>query len=303
MTTRLTTRATPLLRWAPSNKITRACLPPCRCLSKISYYNSQAGEQVAYYDDVQVHAFLASEAQWGQTGVEAVAGLASIVADGGLSQLLLPPFQIDGEGHEEASLPPRAIFLPPGCCEEDSLEQVRRSQEGLLCGCHLTLHVSEGGREAWQEIVNAVEDTKTKGLRVRVTIVGALSVSPTTLSLAACLLADAGADLLVLESLGDENGEDDLENAFEALTNNDIQGIPISMRVGVRFGTLSGNDTEEARAHATALACHAASLGIVHFDLCPLGKVAMGPGSLLSAFEEAGVESRLKDPPLSMDKY
>ena len=265
---------------------------PHRCFAKHSYYNSQAGVQVTYFDSLQVHAVLSQDAGWGQTGVETVRGLASIAADGGSGQLLLPPFACDdGDSEKDGEdIPERVIYLPPDA-PADVVAEVLESKPGIVSGCHIAFPC-DAPREDWDAVLQIAEDAKARGLNLRVTMNDALRVRGSTLSLAASLLADAGADLLVLEAVGMDADEDDLEKAFEEMNSNDVFGIPMSMRVGVRFG-LKEADNEDELKHARVLATHAASIGIIHFDVCPLGRIALSPPDLAAALQEAGVETRL----------
>jgi hypothetical protein len=175
-------------------------------------------------------------------------------------------------------------------------------------GAHVSMDCA-GSEEEWQLALEATKAAKARGCKVKVVLHDALSADIWDLSLAAANLCDAGADILTVEALGGDVDEDAVRELIEACCENDILGVPMMMRLGVRFGPLArppshggaGNDdgaaNEDETARATqrmqALVASAAEMGIYHFDACPLGLRALTPSALGEALAEAGVATRL----------
>ena len=113
-------------------------------------------------------------------------------------------------------------------------------------------------------MVALAEAAKEQGSRrVRVTLKNALEVDTDVLQLAACLLADVGVDMLVMEDTHGVGDEDSLTDAMEALVYADIEGVPMKARVGLCIPFAAAN-----QAQARHLISLAAGMEVLHFDTC-----------------------------------
>ena len=90
--------------------------------------------------------------------------------------------------------------------------------------------------------------------------------------------------------------EDDLWDAVDCMRENDVLGVPIAMRLGLRLqpGPGSSGGTCGNASAVSLLALAASELAVPHFDVCPLARMAPAPATLAAALEEAGVDSRLR---------
>ena len=277
--------------------------------SKVDYYYAQAAIQITYWKAIQVHAVLPSAAG-ASAMLQQVAGLASV----SLAAELAPfadatvAFHANDDAAADADFPQRVCFLPQDVFSKpiSSLPQgflpsdllgVLTARNAVM-GVHISMDCAAGGGERlpqeWQHALEATKAAKDSGLRVKVVLHNALAADPYDLSLVAANLCDAGADILTIEALGGDVEDDAMREVIEACCENDILGVPMMMRLGVRLGPSAGlgEDTEELLRVKT-LVTYAARMGIYHFDTCPLGLGALAPVTLVEAMLEAGVESRL----------
>ena len=92
--------------------------------------------------------------------------------------------------------------------------------------------------------------------------------------------------------------EDDLRDRVEAMAENDILGVPMTMRIGVRFGPspdrTDDNEVQLAEHIKGLVEFAAGEMAIFHFDTCPLGRHAVAPAALAEALAGVGVDSRLR---------
>ena len=159
-----------------------------------------------------------------------------------------------------APLCSRVCFLPAGHAADVALtsEVARR---GAVLGVHVPL-VCAGPQwdqtdlfqRQWEEAVEATQAAKAAGQKVKVVLHDALSADTWDLALAAANLCDAGADILMVEARGSDVDQEELRERLDAMCENDVLGVPMTMRLG---------------AHAPAIASARSSLG--SFGPQPLG--------------------------------
>ena len=178
-----------MLRLAKANQFRTFALN--RALGSTTYYDSQSGLQVTYTDDVKVHG-LSRSGDW--TGK--VTELASITLS--TKSELLP-----------SSLAQLTVYIDT--TSEEDLE----SAVVMGANCSVRLGCSSP-RETWNDALALCASGRAKGMQVKATIEDSLDVDPSKLVLAAELLADSGAEIIMLQ-LQPGFDEDGLEEAFEAL--------------------------------------------------------------------------------------
>ena len=242
---------------------------------------------------IHVHAVLGKDVPWGQTGVEFLAGLSGIVAEGGIQQLSVPPFSDHGNGGPSL----QTLFLPENSSENE-FQATFGAVGGIVEGRHFQL---EASCDCLEEIIGAIKLTNGKGKKCRVTVNNAAPVSAKVLSNITKLVADAGVDILVFEVLENENAQGDLDKILMVTRNINVSGFPMASKIGIRFGNIAHDnekDDGESKRNAAIhdLFSRALSQGIIHFDTCPLNVSAISPMSLLKLLRNAGVESRFNIP-------
>eukprot|EP00937_MAST-01D_sp_MAST-1D-sp2_P004226 g4226.t1 len=269
--------------------------------TKVDYYYAQAATNITYWETIQAHALLPGAAGSAREALRSVAGLASVscpagsggAADASWSHAdALAAFHPSNDGAADDDFPPRVCFLAAGCAADASLAAAVASR-GALLGVHVPLRCTAGETE-WAQAEAVVRQAKRGGLQTKVLLQDALAVDSTVLGLVSARACDAGADVLTIEALGAGVSEDDLWDAADCMRENDVVGVPMAMRLGVRLGhgeTAGGADLQE---HVRLLVAVAATeLQVLHFDVCPLGLGALTPAALAEALEEAGVDNRL----------
>jgi len=284
----------------------RGSRPLCRHLgTKVDYYYAQAATQIVYWQTVQAHAILPAAPADGtaaQAALRDITGLASASVDGEcaanahhledptLAAAVGAMFAHDGEGSDEDFPPGVCFFPPPHAADAATAAGVLR---GVLRGVHVTLRCG-APEDEWAHALQATLAAKAAGAQVKALLQGALAVEATQLALASARLCDAGADILVVEALGGDVDEDDVWDAVDCMRENDVLGVPVAMRLGLRCGPAPGEEEAAVAAHVRSLIGFAATeLECLHFDTCPLGQSALAPATLALALEEAGVESKL----------
>jgi hypothetical protein len=268
--------------------------------TKVDYYYAQAATQIVYWQTVQAHAILPASADGtaAQAALRDVTGLASASVDGEcaanahhledptLAAAIDAMFAHDGEGSDE-DFPPGVCFFPPPHAANAA------TAAGMLRGVHLVLRCG-APEDEWAHALQMTLAAKAAGAQVKALLQGALAVEATQLALASARLCDAGADILVVEALGGDVDEDDVWDAVDCMRENDVLGVPVAMRLGLRCGPAPGEEEAAVAAHVRSLVGFAATeLECLHFDTCPLGQSALAPATLALALEEAGVESKL----------
>ena len=181
--------------------------------------------------------------------------------------------------------PPQVVFLSHDCAPFTEASHISLLQGRQQLCIHVDVYCDEGETQ-WAEAVQLTELAKeVSGLKVKALLHAALEVDALELSHAAALLGDAGADILTI-SVSDDADTDDLDDAVEAMRENDILGVPMAMRIGMRIPA-DCEDAAELVAHAVE------NLEVFHFDVCPLGKRALKPAMLAAAVNKLDVDSQL----------
>jgi hypothetical protein len=140
--------------------------------------------------------------------------------------------------HRRSECCSRVCFLPAGHAADTSLaaEVARR---GAVLGVHVPL-VCAGPQwdqtdlfqRQWEDAVEATQAAKAAGQKVKVVLHGALAADTWDLALAAANLCDAGVDILTVEALGSDVDEEELREKLDAMCENDVLGVPMTMRLG-----------------------------------------------------------------------
>eukprot|EP01050_Picozoa_sp_SAG11_P002253 SAG11_NODE_111_length_16190_cov_9.912808_1_plen_272_part_00 len=222
---------------------------------KVDYYYSQAATQITYWKTIQAHSVLPFDRTHAEQKTLALLqnarGLASVTATQADSHSS-PSFasataalHAADDGANDNDFPPRVLFLPMNCSPAPELQTLLRGR-GVGIGVSLPLACDASDEEV-KTVVAHTQQAKSIDMKVKVVLHGALDARPTTLSYISALLGDAGADILMLDVLGGGVDQDDIEELVESMTENDIVGVPMAMRVGMRFGAES-TGTEDDKA-------------------------------------------------------
>lgn len=229
--------------------------------STTTYYDSQSGMHVSYSDDVRVHLVCYDHSM---KGVD-LSGIESITS---------PTFQDNPtvQATQYIQLNSKAVLESPSC--------------------HFAVDfVCSEQRENWNEALDFCAGArKTGSTQVKVCLVDAFAVDSMKLQLASSLLADAGVEILVLQASAGAIDTDDLDEAMEACLYNDIAGLPMKQRIGLRVGCGSGSsiETEELIEHALT------ELNVKHFDSCLDTGIAPLPTTFASILDRAGLDHPLR---------
>ena len=132
----------------------------------------------------------------------------------------------------------RVCFLPAGHAADAQLAAAVASR-GALLGVHVPLicagpqwDQTDHFQRQWEDALEATQAAKAAGQKVKVVLHDALAADTWDLALAAANLCDAGADILTLEALGGDVDEDELREKLDAMCENDVLGVPMTMRLG-----------------------------------------------------------------------
>ena len=150
----------------------------------------------------------------------------------------IEPFHTSDDGVADEDFPPRVCFLPLGYTASATLT-AEVAGRGALLGVHVPLfcsgpqwEITDKFQRQWDDAVQAAHAAKEAGQKVKVILHDALAADTYDLALIAANLCDAGADILTLEALGDDVDTDELRAKVEAMCENDVLGVPMSMRIG-----------------------------------------------------------------------
>ncbi|ETV70762.1 hypothetical protein H257_13848 [Aphanomyces astaci] len=225
----------------------------------VSYYDSQSGQHVTYTDAIHIHGLHFGSLDEVTTSVQ---GLDSITAThaniktlplehGKPVYLTYPPWT------PSSSSPPLAVNL--SCTSP---------------------------REDWNDVLAQCAAATKLGLPIKATLAHAFASSDVTIQLAGSLLADAGVGIITLDDSVDQLAdEDNLLEAFEALTWCDVVGLPMKQRIGFRGSAHTSEDL---------LLLAVQEHEIKHFDVCLQGGVhAVTPSHLAQVLDTAGVPHHL----------
>ncbi|RHY29858.1 hypothetical protein DYB32_004798 [Aphanomyces invadans] len=221
----------------------------------VSYYDSQSGQHVTYTDAIHVHGLVFSP----PTTIKPTTalGLDSItVADPAWKDALV------SLAHDK----PIYLMYPPWTPSLSPLAV------DLSC---------TSPREDWDDVLEKCTAASKLGLPVKATLTHAFASTDVTIQLAGSLLADAGVGIITLDDSVDKLADqDNLLEAFEALTWCDVVGLPMKQRIGFRGSPLASEDLllQAIQEHE-----------IKHFDVCLQGGAyALDLLQLTRALDAAG---------------
>mmetsp|Transcript_35182 Transcript_35182/g.71717 ORF Transcript_35182/g.71717 Transcript_35182/m.71717 type:complete len:272 (+) Transcript_35182:49-864(+) len=210
----------------------------------VTYYDTQSGVHVTYSNFVMVHGLMPEESR-GKDWRFQVKGLASATLP---TKMSMDEFRTTFDTRN--TCPSDSVYTPV----EGILESTDAASIDLLVDLP---------RDQWDSPLSLCSAGQSQGSKVKVCLRNALEADPSEVSLAACLVADAGVELIMVE-VQNECTEDDLEELWEELVGCDIAGLPMKNRIGLRLQCEDSSDEE-----ATERLLHAAvvELGIKHFDV------------------------------------
>ena len=153
---------------------------------------------------------------------------------------------------------------------------------------------AEADASVWDDCCSEVEEAKGAGAIVRASLLHAFAdtsgfaTDATDVQLGTARLADAGADVIMLMDTTDD--EDQTREVLEACLWNDVVGLPMSARLGVRVRA-AGSEGDVMPMSASLRV--AMEMGIRHYDcdLCNIAAPALGP--LTELLEEHGASHGL----------
>eukprot|EP00947_MAST-08B_sp_MAST-8B-sp1_P004674 g4674.t1 len=154
---------------------------------------------------------------------------------------------------------------------------------------------AEADASVWDDCCSEVEEAKGAGAIVRASLLHAFAdtsgfaTDATDVQLGTARLADAGADVIMLMDTTDD--EDQTREVLEACLWNDVVGLPMSARLGVR-ARAAGSKKGDVMPMSASLRV-AMEMGIRHYDcdLCNIAAPALGP--LTELLEEHGASHGL----------
>jgi hypothetical protein len=177
---------------------------------KVVYYDSQSGQHVSFSNSLSVHALIRESSP----EMSIPEGIASLTLPHGS----IPPSRFD------STLCPMFFTVAPGQPQEFS----------EISAVSIELNLS-APRAAWDETLMLMLSFRSKGVDVKVILRGCLEVEPEKVGLAACLVADAGVGLIMVEVSAAENIDEDLSDIWEVLVGCDVAGVPMKNRIGIRL--------------------------------------------------------------------
>ncbi|CAK4081753.1 unnamed protein product [Aphanomyces euteiches] len=228
----------------------------------VSYYDSQSGQHVTYTDSVRVHGIV-DEATTAPSALE-VRGLDSLEVS--KESWLSPSIrQVLGED--------KPIYIK-------SNDATPRGALAVDLSC-------ESPRETWNDHLAQCAAATKLGFAVKAVLKNAFATNDVTIQLAGSLLADAGAHLIILDDTDNLTDEDNLLEAYEALTWCDVVGLPMKQRVGLRLSQDLSSPQELLQYALT-------DIHIRHFDVSVHGKQGLQPAALIDALNDAGISHPLR---------
>jgi hypothetical protein len=224
----------------------------------ISYYDSQSGIHVSYSYDLKVHGLLPEEAAVNTSWQLPIHGVDAVTLPVGKSDLDIAAL----EGFAIGS-----VFT-----------QVTETMPGRVGAASIDLQVS-APRKEWDSAVSMCSAARSQGAKVKVNLLGSHEVDPGKVALAACLVADVGAEIITVEAAAEsEDAEEDLSEMWEELVGCDIAGLPMQHRVGLRLRTEVGNEELEESMLVKAVV----ELGIRNIDVWLAPHTAPSPAPAVS---------------------